>query len=180
MNPTSAEFAFRPLEQTDSALLFRWLNASHMRRFYQSEPMSLEQVEEKYRTRIEGTEPAFCHVALVDARPIGVFQCYLNAAWPEYAEQINADEGVSVDLFIGEPEYLGRGLGKVLLNLYVKEVVLGLFPNVADCYICHEVNNEVAIRASAAAGFVMLREVVEGREPSVLMKRLIKYEVKAL
>ncbi|MGE0525710.1 MAG: GNAT family N-acetyltransferase [Bdellovibrionales bacterium] len=143
-----AEISFRRLNKQDFSLLHRWLNEPHMRSFYQRHPVSLEEVVEKYSPRVDGSVPTHCHIALVDGVPIGKIQCYRVADYPEYGKEIGASDGISVDLFIGEPSFLGRGMGKAMLTSYLETVAFTLFPDEVSCYICHERANAAALACS--------------------------------
>jgi aminoglycoside 6'-N-acetyltransferase len=161
--------AFRKLEKSDLPLMHEWLNRPHMRAFYQRTPVLAEEIAAKYIGRIEGRDGTFCHIALLDGRPFGKIQCYLNRDNPAWAAVIGAGDGISVDLFIGEPELIGKGFGHAMLRAYM-DIAFSLFPGETRCYICHEKANEAACHASEAAGFMYLRGAVEeGRDCRLLM-----------
>jgi aminoglycoside 6'-N-acetyltransferase len=151
---------FQPLTQTDLPLLHTWLNQEHLRAHYQKEPITLEAVVQKYSPRIHGEVPTFCHIAVVNGRPIGKIQCYRVANYPDYAAEIGVSEGISVDLFIGDPFFLGKGFGKAMLRQYLK-LAFAKFPNERHCYICHDVNNKTALSCSKSAGFQWVKNVIE-------------------
>lgn len=161
---------FKPLRKEDLPLLHSWLNQAHMRKFYQQQPIAMEEVIEKYTGRIEGTVPIYCHLACFENRPIGKIQCYKNADYREYAQEIGVTDGVSIDLFIGEPSFLGKGLGVQMLQSYLLDVAFKIFKDESHCYICHETENVRAIGCSEKAGFSFMREVVEEGKPSRLFR----------
>jgi len=156
------ELSFKPLSAEDLPLLHGWLNRPHMRPFYQKTPISFEQVVEKYTPRIENKVPTSSHVVFVGERPIGKIQCYKTADYPEYAHEIGVFDGISVDLFIGDPDFLGKGIGKTLLHSYLAQIAFPKFPKEKKCYICHEKNNLAALTCSKSVGFTFLRDVIEG------------------
>ena len=163
--------SFRLLASEDLPLLHGWLNQPHMRHFYQSSPVSLDEVRKKYTPRIEGREPVHSHVAWADDTPFGKIQCYLNEDYPDYANQIGVKDGVSLDLFIGNPAFLKRGLGKAMLAAYLNTIVPSLFPEENRFYICHEKGNTDALQCSKACGFEFLKDVIEDGKSCELLVR---------
>lgn len=161
---------FKPLQQADLPLLHSWLNQAHLRKFYQQNPISLEDVVKKYTSRIEGTASVHCHVAYFESQPIGKIQCYKNKDYPLHAQEIGVHDGLSIDLFIGEPAFLGKGLGKKMLQSYLTNIVFKIFENEKYCYICHEKENSIAIGCSQACGFIFIKDIIEQGKPSKLFK----------
>jgi aminoglycoside 6'-N-acetyltransferase len=157
----NAMITFEHLREEDLLLLCDWLNRPHMRDYYQKTPTSLAEVTEKFMPRIQGEYPTYDHIASYNGQPFGKIQCYKNVDHPEYAYEVDLQEGISVDLFIGEPALLGQGLGRRMLHEYVTTVAFGLYPDERDCFICHELTNLPARACSRAAGFEVLREVTE-------------------
>lgn len=161
--------SFRLLTEQDLPMLYRWLNQEHMRDFYQRKPISEDEVRKKYLPRIKGQVPTFSHIALIDNRPIGKIQCYRCLDYPHFASQIGVSDGIALDFFIGEVEYLGQGLGKLLLRDYLESVAFEIFPKEQNFFICHDKNNSRAIATSKSCGFRFLREVIEDGIESELL-----------
>lgn len=166
---------FRPLAESDLVMLHGWQTQPHMRDYYQPDPISQQELNERYIPRITGEHKTFCHLAARDGEQFGYIQCYRNMDYPEYAAQIKLTEGVSIDLFIGVPELLGKGLGREMLKGYVERVVFTLYPDETKCYIWHNVLNVSAINCSRAVGFQFVREVPENG----VMGALLLWERKA-
>ena len=152
---------FRPLEFADCPLLTRWLMEPHVRRFYQREPITLAEVEAEYGPTIRGEEPSLSHIAASAGAPFGYIQCYANMAYPDYAETIGVDHGISVDLYVGEPACVGRGFGRAMLAGYLAQVAFAAYPDEDLAYIAHEPDNLAALACSRAVGFKPLRRIVE-------------------
>jgi|HubBroStandDraft_6_1064221.scaffolds.fasta_scaffold924292_2 aminoglycoside 6'-N-acetyltransferase len=159
--PHAAAIDFRALQFADCPLLTRWLAEPHVRRFYQKQPITLAEVEAEYGPTIRGEEPSLSHLAACAGVPFGYIQCYANMAYPDYAETIGVDHGVSVDLYIGEPAFVGRGFGQAMLAGYLARVAFPAYPDEALAYIAHEPDNAAALACSLAVGFKPLRHVVE-------------------
>ncbi|MHB8529996.1 MAG: GNAT family N-acetyltransferase [Caulobacteraceae bacterium] len=161
---------FRPLAHDDLPRLAEWLNRAHLRRFFQPEPTTKDEVAAKYGPCIRGESPTNCHLALRDGEAFAYLQCYRNADWPDRRE-VGIHGGISIDLFIADPALTGRGLGHRMLACYVEDVAFPLHPDERLCFIGHEVENTAARACSAAAGFRFVRTYVEGGKPFVLLER---------
>lgn len=166
--PTAA-LSFRPLRESDFPVIHQWSNTPHVLRWWH-EPLSPQQVAEKYRPRISGEEPIRCFVILVDDVPIGLIQTYRVGAFPEYAEHLPVPpDGAGIDLYIGHADYLHRGLGGRILRAFLDDVI---FPSgVTTVSIDPSVDNRIAIRAYERAGFrhLITKQLPDEPEPTYLM-----------
>ncbi len=74
-----------------------------------------------------------------------------------------------MDLFIGDPNYLHKGLGSIILRTFMKEYV---FPqlHVDVCIIGPDPKNLIAIKAYQKAGFKHFKTIFTGKEDEHLMK----------
>jgi aminoglycoside 6'-N-acetyltransferase len=164
---------FRPVEEADFPLLTRWLAEPQVRRFYQKNPITLGEVAAEYGPAVRGEEPSWCDLAVLDGVPFAYLQSYRNADYPPWAELIGTLDGVSVDLYLGEPAYLHRGLGRAALSDYLTGVVRPRFPTERNAYIAHEKINLAALRCSQAAGFHPLRAFLEDGLETILLAKLL-------
>jgi RimJ/RimL family protein N-acetyltransferase len=131
-----------------------------------------------YREALRGDDPTYHYIASLDDRPIGLFQHYRIADHAEYAHALALeDDAVGVDLFIGESDLIGRGIGPTALREFLRRVAMP-FHRLAVCVIGPSVTNVAAIRAYEKAGFTKLRVArVPGQlEPEQLM-RMTKMEL---
>ncbi len=158
---TSPGVTFRRLAETDFPVLAQWLAEPHVRAFYQKDPVSLAQVASEYGPAVRLEEPTICSLALHRGAPFAYLQCYRNLDYPEWANVIGAADGISIDLFIGDPAYLGRGFGQSALRAYLDEVAFPSYAGERRAYIGHELTNHAALRCSKAVGFQPLRRFSE-------------------
>jgi hypothetical protein len=91
------EIAFRPVEQSDFPKLAAWLSEPHVRQFYQKMPVTLNEVAVEYGPSVRGEEPTICHLALSQGVPFAYLQCYRDTDYPEWADLIDANDGISID-----------------------------------------------------------------------------------
>jgi aminoglycoside 6'-N-acetyltransferase len=165
----SIEIDFRPLLESDFSMLTAWLARAHVRQFYQKVPVTLADVAVEYGPAVRGEEPSHCHLAFHRSTPFCYLQCYRNAAYPEWARTIAVTDGVSVDLFIGEPSFLHRGFGQAALAEYLRQFVFRRYPDEMVAYIAHEPGNSAALRCSQAVGFRRVRSFRENDTEMVLL-----------
>jgi len=163
---------FRLMTRDDYPLLLEWHRRPHVEQWW-TKRTTMEEIEEHYGPTIDGTEPTDHYLALLDGGPLGMIQTYLVADYPDYAALIGEGEGAAgLDLFIGEEELTGRGLGTELIRRFTEEIVFAR-PDTTAATADPDVRNEASIRAFEKAGFRRAREV---RDPTddelhVLMRR---------
>jgi aminoglycoside 6'-N-acetyltransferase len=157
---------FRLLDERDFPRLTRWLAEPHVRRFYQKTPVTLAA---EYGPAVRGEEPTLCHLAFLDGTPFAYLQCYRNLDYPEWAANIGAADGVSIDLYIGDPAFLHRGLGRTALAGYLRDVAFARYPSELRAYIGHDLTNVSALRCSEAVGFRRIRRFIEDGTEMVLL-----------
>lgn len=152
--------AFRECEATDLRLMHQWLQREHVRRWW-DEYAGYEDVVEHYLPSIEGRRPVDLYLILLDDRPVGFIQAYLLADHPEFAARVGLGAGVAgVDLFIGEEDLTGKGLGSEMLRVFVRDVVFAE-PATTVCIADPDVRNAASLRAFEKAGFRRVGEFLE-------------------
>lgn len=140
-----------------------------MRRFWQKAPIGLDEVRAKYRPRLEGQRATLMHIVTADERPFGFVQSYRIMDSPDYAEEIGVSDGVGMDYFIGEPELIGRGLGRAMLQAYLDEILFPSFPNEQRCIVCYETANAASGGVLRSLGFRREKALIEGGVASTMM-----------
>lgn len=159
----TGRIAFRPLERDDLGLMYEWLRREHVRRWW-DEHESYEDVAEHYLPAIEGRKPRDLYLILLDGRPVGFIQTYLVADYPDFPALVGLGAGVAgVDLFLGEEELTGKGLGTDVLRAFVRDVVFAE-PGTTACIADPDVRNAASIRAFEKAGFRRAGEFLDPRD----------------
>jgi aminoglycoside 6'-N-acetyltransferase len=152
-----SEPGFRPLARADLPLVDRWLHTDHVRHWWPPYP----DLEAHYGPALAGEEPIRVDLVLEDGHAVGLIQSYLVVDYPEWDELVRVGAGVAgIDLLLGEPDAVGRGLGPRVLAAYTSRVVFD-DPAVQACVAGVDVRNERSLRAFAKAGFQPVRDYVE-------------------
>lgn len=172
------EISFRRLEEKDLSLMYKWLNTDFVIEWYDKGGSSFEKVERKYLPRIKGEQPTFSFIITCDNKEIGYIQTYMIDDYPEYSQWVNTvEQAAGVDMFIGERDYIHKGLGKLILIKFLREYVFQL-NNTDCCIIGPEPKNRAAIRAYEKSGFKYLKTIqVPGEDEPEYLMRLYKKEL---
>jgi aminoglycoside 6'-N-acetyltransferase len=179
--------ALRPLARSDLPTLQRWLNTPHVYEWWGGHvgPGALggagqnaataAQIEAKYGPDIDhgGTTQRF--IIEHNRSPIGLIQWYFLSDFADYARAIGEESAsaAGVDLLIGEPDAIGRGLGPRAIDAFVTSVVFQR-PEVDRVVGGPAASNARSLRAFAKAGFQPVRMVsIEGEPlPEAIVVRI--------
>src|SRR5690349_12394191 len=96
--------SFEPLKEQDLPAMYFWLQMPHVREFYHPKPLPpWPEIREKYLQRLDPNWPTKCFL-IQTGGPFGYIQTYKVADYPEFGATIGEAEGISLDLFIGDPK----------------------------------------------------------------------------
>jgi RimJ/RimL family protein N-acetyltransferase len=104
-------FEFKPLAADDYVLLLKWLSKEHVKEWWNDGDDTLAKVALHYGE--EGDAARFILIETDEGKekPIGYFQYYFEA-----------DHSIGIDQFIGEEDYLNRGVGTRAIKMFVEMV----------------------------------------------------------
>lgn len=144
----------RPMTTGDLPDVVRWRTAAHVRRWWagDGEPTP-EAVTALYLPRITGVEPTRMWVWEVNGRSVGFVQDYALADYPDYALLTPDSSALGVDYLIGEPEWVGRGLGTRCLWAWAVHAVRRE-AQVPSFFAAPDHRNRPSLRVLAKVGFV--------------------------
>jgi aminoglycoside 6'-N-acetyltransferase len=157
---------FRPLRREDLPLVRDWLGRAHVREWWR------DPIDEAIEKRLAGIDAGRSEqfLIVVEDAPAGLIQTYLVSDYPEWREIVGAERGLAgVDLFIGEEEWIGRGLGARVLEGFTRHVIFAR-PGTDACVATVEEANRRSWRALEKAGFRHVADVVEDGLPHRLMR----------
>jgi aminoglycoside 6'-N-acetyltransferase len=153
-------------DRADYELIVRWRNEPHVAEWWNTDdeptPMTFDRVADKYGPRAEdGSWVTGCIITVGD-RAIGYTQFY---PWSEAADEAremgipDVDGAYGLDIFIGEPDAVGIGLGSravALLSRYLFEE-----RTATSVALLTPVGNDRAHRAYEKAGFRKVRQTLD-------------------
>lgn len=120
------DLAIRTMNDTpdDYRLIARWRAEPHVHEWWDPDepPPDPEEAAAQYGARARGEEPTTACIVELGGRPIGYLQFYRWLSWPEGSAELDvrADpDTFGIDLFIGDPDLVGIGLGTRLVTLRV-------------------------------------------------------------
>jgi len=149
--------------------LNEWLQREHVHRWW-SDTNTLEETIAYYAPALRGEEPTDHYVIVVDGRDAGMVETYLVSDYPDYEALVEVGFNVAgVDLLLGEPDVIGRGLGPETLRRFTREVIFA-DAAVAACTAGVDVENRRSLRAFEKAGFKPVREYEEDGRPHRLLR----------
>ena len=166
------DLAFRRLERSDFELLQQWLSAPHVS-YWWGGPRDLAGVEEEFGPCVDGADPTLVFVVTISegAIPVGIVQSYMLRDTPGYEAAVGVPKAAGMDLLIGEPRWIGVGLGKEVIARFVTEIGWSAFPQAKRYMAGPSVRNIRSRRAFERAGFVYkgLADVPDEPDPEAVM-----------
>ncbi len=144
---------FKPLTPADYPLLLDWLQRPHVKQWWDDGDDTVGKVAAHYGG---DEEPRF--LMLHNTTPIGYIQYYL------------LDDGAAgIDLFIGEEQFLNRGVGTAAMRAFIKLIVERHNP--LYFIIDPSPDNQRAIRCYEKVGFhYYATEINDKGEPAYMMR----------
>lgn len=161
---TASRYTFVPLREADIPLTRRWLLEPHVRRWWNDDPDEHDYPEgtiAEWMKALRGEDRTDMFLVRLDGRPIGVVQSYRVQDYPDYVAELGTlpAPAVSVDVFIGEADLIGKGHGAALMRAFLP---LAFDRYKLDyCVIGPSMSNVAAIRSYEKAGFRYLKEYRE-------------------
>ncbi len=156
---------FRPLHKDDFDLIAGWLTQPHVAKWWDG-PVTRADMDTRYGPRLEPNSPVKMFIAEIDGTPVGRLQYEQTCTWlPDFGPEV-----ANVDFQIGEPEFIGKGLGPLMINQFVEEVIL------ADARFTRvisdpDASNARSIRALEKAGFSEIEQREIDGKRYALMER---------
>ena len=145
--------ALRPMTRGDLPHLVRWLNTEHVHRWYavDGEPTP-EWVRENYGPDIDGKTPVTFWVIEANGRSIGFCQDYRISDEPDYALLTPDPDAIGFDYAIGEPAFVGRGIGPRMAWVWLTSIPRR-YPGATACFAAPDHRNAASLRMLAKVGF---------------------------
>jgi len=149
------DVAFEPLRVSNLPLMATWLARPHVARWWR-QSSDLASVEEDFGPLLDGSDPTEGFVVRLDGRPVGYAQRGLIEDDPEaqhaMVTALGDAGGVGIDYLIGEPDLVGRGIGRVMIARFVDEC-FARYPSERRMVVDLQQDNVASWRALEGAGF---------------------------
>ncbi len=161
----SNNFAFKPLQESDLTLLYKWLNEPHVKEWW-DDHLTDEEIKSKYKERI-GDSVVVPFIVFLNDKPIGFIQYYQASKvgdgwWP------NETEGtIGIDQFIGEKSLINRGIGTKMIRAFIDYLFHN--PDIKKIITDVDPKNLRAIRCYKKVGFVFIKEMMTPDGLALLM-----------
>lgn len=171
MKVVEQKITFHPLAEEDLLLIYKWYQADHVKINYSKKDWTLDEVKKKYLPAIYGDIPTFRFIILFEEIPIGQIQMYKISDHPKYQKIIQiTEEAAGIDIFIGEKDFLHKGLGSIIIKKFLTDYVFTKL-GVSTCIIGPSPDNISAIKAYQKVGFTHLKTIhnIEDNEEEYLM-----------
>ncbi|MCX6397238.1 MAG: GNAT family N-acetyltransferase [Propionibacteriales bacterium] len=145
-------YSVRPMVRGDFPDLIRWVNEPHVARWW-DEHRTAEQVEAYYGPAVAGDDPTRLWIWELNGRSIGFGQDYRISDHPDYALLCSRPDAIGFDYAIGEPAYVGRGVGTSLIWVYLRDIVWPAYPGALEFFAAPDHRNAGSLRLLAKLGF---------------------------
>jgi RimJ/RimL family protein N-acetyltransferase len=114
-------------EPGDYELVVRWRNEPHVREWWDPDdpPLTSAQAIEEYRPETRADSSTTACIIEEEGVPVGYIQFYPWAAEPEEVQALELPVDANawgIDVFIGEPSHLGRGVGTRAVDLVARHL----------------------------------------------------------
>lgn len=159
------KITFEKFNESHFSLMLKWLEKPHIKKWWDSNVLyTPEQVKEKYtdytngHRKIGNTYKSIqAYVIRVNSYPIGYIQTYNAYDFPRDYQLSDLPENLaSLDFFIGDEDYLFRGIGSKSLNLFLNQYI---FSSYRYAFVDPKIENEIGIRTYEKAGFSIIKKV---------------------
>lgn len=160
------KIGFKPLSISDFPLLLKWLGARHVKQWWDQDISHTEEsIAEKYSSYINSSKiRAF--IINLDDKPIGYIQIYNAYDFPRSKPVDDLPKSLgAIDFYIGEEEYLRKGIGTKILKAFVTQEFDYIF-------VDPDLNNIAAIKTYENAGFKKIKEHLDTNEVWMIKENL--------
>ncbi len=166
-------FTFREAKAEDKELIHSWLSQDYIRQWIHGEGLAntLSDLEISFAGKA-----FFKHWIAFDQKiPFGyLLTSPIDKGGDDKLAKACSQQGeaITLDVFIGDERYLGKGLCPLMMN----ELLESQFPDVTEVVIDPEVANQRAVHVYQKAGFQIIEEFIAKWHPvpHYLMKMIRK------
>jgi RimJ/RimL family protein N-acetyltransferase len=137
---------FRAMTRADFPDVVRWQAEPHVARWWTDDAPDVPGAERHYGPALDGTDPTRMWVVEVNGRSVGFVQDYLIGDHPEWALLTGAVDAIGFDYAIGEPAWVGRGIGTRMLWSFLRDVVRPHYVDATTYFASPDHRNVASLR----------------------------------
>jgi len=154
------QITFEPLSTKHFSLLLKWLEAPHVKTWWDKDiDWSPELIQKKYSTYVKGykleggkRKEISSYIICANHNPIGYIQVYNAYDFPRTPPLTELPTNLAAfDIFIGETDYLGKGIGSGALKIFMDDICDKKYTHI---FADPDIQNIAAIKAYEKAGFI--------------------------
>ena len=150
---------FRAATVEDCKMVREWIKTNEFTRhwYYFDKIPRLSTLENKMKRKIKEPQTK-ANIVLVDNHPIGYIQSYPVDGNGNWTKQVKVAENmVSIDYFIGDINYIHKGLGSKMILEYIEQVVKK--ESYAAAMISPDPENHASCKCIEKCGFKYIKTV---------------------
>jgi aminoglycoside 6'-N-acetyltransferase len=144
---------FRPMTRADFPSVVSWQAQPHVARWWDDEASDVAGAEEHYGPALDGTDATRLWVVEVNGRSVGMVQDYRIGDHPEYALLTARPDAVGMDYLVGDPGWVGAGVGTRVLWCFLRDVLLPHYPSADTVFAAPDHRNAASLRVLDKLGF---------------------------
>ena len=148
---------FRLLSDDDISVVETWLNKKHVKKWYEIPHMGVSIADWIYEIKEHNGEFRWITYLIVmyQGHQIGLCQYYkcVDSADEDFGT-LPITGSYGIDYLIGEESYLGKGLGKGIIALFIDRIFS--FPDAERITADIDKNNKASENALLSCGFTLL------------------------
>jgi len=158
---------FNKLTEKHFPLLLKWLGISHVKQWWDKNiDWTIEKVKIKYGPRVANKDIK-CFIIEYEEVPIGYIQIYDAYKFPRSKTFSGLPTNLgAIDFFIAEEEYLGKGLGSLIISKFIEE-----HNSFDHLFVDPDSENIAALKTYLKVGFKEVQKHVDVRKTWMIYTR---------
>lgn len=156
-------------EDENYQLLYKWCSKEYIYLNFEQRKLSFPEIKEKYYKRTLGNSSINTFLIRYNKVKIGLiqYQCFNN----EYG----ISKGIEIDIFIGEENYLHKGIGRKAINLLIDKL-----KNENHVFVMLPLKTNIkAINCYLKVGFkiekeLIMNDTVGNKQTYLLMNKIVE------